>query len=275
VRCGASRCSRTRGGDTAHRTFFAYVPEIDGGVFASSNAATFPTGLGTQVALLFFEEAMEPEEEVAEDAPGEEAATMSLERMQAIAGSWIIEAPGLPVELVLDEGRLYAEPSGQPRAELTPTSDSTVVHEGVGVAIVFHVENDGSVHTATFTQGRSSPMRRVEARTMTAEEVRAFAGCYFSRELEVWVEIRVEEGSDAGTASDAGKAASGGASQAAAHLVLERLRSDPIPLARVEGERFGGAFPFAEIEFVRAGNGTATGLLAGNGRTKGVLFERR
>lgn len=278
------------GGDTAHRTFFAYFPEIDGGVFASSNAATFPTGLGTQVAQLFFEDAMEPDDEAVADEeeadPAEdpdpdapdateagEGATMPVERMEAIAGSWIIEAPGLSVELVLEEGRLYADPTGQPRAELTPTSDSTVVHEGVGVSIVFYVEEDGSVDSATFTQGRSSPMRRVEARAMTAEELSAYEGRYFSKELEAWVEVRVEEGDDPGEASDAGEAASVGESDSAAHLVLDRLRGDPIALSHVEGERFGGAFPFAEIEFVRASNGSVTGLLAGNGRTKEVLFE--
>ena len=55
------------GGDVAHRTYFAYFPTIDAGVFMSSNNATFPTGLGSQVARLFFEDRMEPVEEAGDE----------------------------------------------------------------------------------------------------------------------------------------------------------------------------------------------------------------
>lgn len=250
------------GGDVAHRTFFSYFPGIDGGVFISSNASNFTQSVAREVTDLFFEEYMEPEQED-EEVPAVEEGSMPVERMEAIEGDWIIEGSGLRVEFLVEEGALYAEPQGQPRFTLHATSDSSVAITQPPVSIVFHFEEDGSVNTATFTQGRSAPMRRVEAAALTAEDLAAFAGRYYSRELEVWVEVRLAEPDEDDD------------EEAEPRLELHRFRGDPIPLTHREGTDFGGAFPFANVEFVRTGTAPVTGLLAGNGRTKGVLFERR
>ncbi len=95
---------------------------------------------------------------------------------------------------------------------------------------------------------------------LTAEGMEAFEGRYYSRELELWLEVRLEENAD---------------DDEEPKLMIERLRATPVTLTHREGTVFGGGFPFAEIDFQRASNGSITGLLAGNGRTKGVLFERR
>ena len=256
------------GGDVAHRTFFSYFPEIDGGVFISSNASNFTGSIAGAVTNLFFEEYMEAEEE--DDAASEEGAgeaLMPVERLEAIAGDWIIEVANLPTEFLVEDGRLFAVPQGQRRVSLHATSDSSMASTQPAVTIVFHFEDDGSVNTATFTQGQSVPMRRIEESALTAEDMEAFEGRYYSRELEVWLEVRREEPGEDPTAEES--------DDAEPRLVLHRLRGDPIPLAHGEDLAFTGAFPFAQVEFERAGNGEVTGLRAGSGRTKGVLFERR
>ena len=58
-------------------------------------------------------------------------------------------------------------------------------------------------------------------------------------------------------------------------LVIHRRRGEPVSLSHRTELTFAGAFPFAEIEFLRSSNGEITGLLAGNGRTKGVRFTRQ
>jgi hypothetical protein len=173
--------------------------------------------------------------------------------MEAIEGPWILEGSGLVLTLTVENGALIGEPRGQGPQELTPTSDSTVVIAPLSVSIVFHFEADGSVERATFTQGITTPMVRYEEELLDAEALAELAGHYYGEELELWMELRVEDG----------------------ELVLHRLRAEPITLRHRSGVTFSGGFPFAEIEFVRAANGSVTGLLAGNGRTKGVLFERR
>ena len=86
-----------------------------------------------------------------------------------------------------------------------------------------------------------------------------FLGRYFSRELDLWAEVGLEENED----------------EDRDLFVFQHLRMEPIDLTHRTGTVFSGAFPFAEVDFQQAANGDVTGLITGNGRTKGVLFERR
>jgi CubicO group peptidase (beta-lactamase class C family) len=238
------------GGDVAHRTYFSYFPELDAGIFMSSNNATFTFSAVSHIEEMFFGDRLDPVE--TEEAEAAEEGMMPAERMEAISGDWILSGPQLPVELVFEDGSLFAEPTGQSRRELTVTSDSTVALPALNVSIVFHFEGE-SVDSATFTQGESTPMLRYEAEDLTEEALARLVGRYYSRELEVWLDIRLEDGG----------------------LVIHRRRGEPIELSNRSGLTFGGGFPFGEIEFQQAANGDITGLLAGNGRTKGVLFTRQ
>ncbi|MDA0329593.1 MAG: serine hydrolase [Gemmatimonadetes bacterium] len=249
------------GGDVAHRTYFAYFPSIDAGVFMSSNNASFPTGLGGQVARLFFDDRMEPVEAGDEAEAGEATADnlMPMARMEAIVGDWFIEVANLPSVFSIEDGQLVAVPEGQNKVILTATSDSTVEHTALQVTINFRFEDDGTVNNATFTQGQALPMRRVVEEDLTLEDLERFVGRYYSDELTTWLDIGVdidEEGDEP-------------------KLSLDNIRVEPVSLTHRAGTVFSGPFPYVEVEFQRAGNGTVTGLVTGNGRVTGVLFERR
>lgn len=239
------------GGDVAHRTYFGYLPELDGGVFVSSNNGSFSTAVGPRIIRAFFEDRLEAEEE--EEEAGE--ASMPRERMEAIPGRWVIEGQGgsLPVEVTLEDGTLYAHPLNQPRFPLTITSDSTATYEGVDATVVFHFEADGTVNRATHIQGGETPMRRVAEEELTPEAMQAFEGRYFSQELEFLVHVSFDE--------------EGG-------LTLELPAGNRISLEHTTGAEFSGSFPYGNVVFQRAGNGSVAGFTAGNGRTKGVLFRR-
>jgi CubicO group peptidase (beta-lactamase class C family) len=241
------------GGDVAHRTYFGYLPELEGGVFVSSNNGSFSTAVGPRIIRAFFGDRMEPEEE-AEEGEAEEG-SMPRERMEAIPGRWVIEGDGasLPVEVTLEDGTLYAHPLNQRRFALTIISDSTASYEGVDATVVFHFEADGTVNRATHVQGGETPMRRVAEEEMTPETLGAFEGRFFSEELELLVQVALD--------------GEGG-------LILELPSGSRVALKHTTGTEFSGPFPYATVTFQRAGNGSITGFTAGNGRTKGVLFRR-
>ena len=95
--------------------------------------------------------------------------------------------------------------------------------------------------------------RRIEKVELPPEDLVEYAGRYFSRELEVFYELRVEDGK----------------------LTVHHIRTAPLELNHQEGDNFSGPSLFTTVAFQRAGNGTITGFTVSNGRTKGVLFERQ
>jgi CubicO group peptidase (beta-lactamase class C family) len=243
------------GGDVAHRTYFGYFPELESGVILMSNNASFDLSMGTDVAEAFFGDKFEEEASEEEEGPPPEAGFegMPEDRMEAIAGDWIIEGPNLSITLTVEDGQLFADSPGQARVQLQATSDSTLTVQGVDASITVHWEEDGSANRATLHQNGDAPMRRVEAEELTEEDLADYVGRYFSEELETFYEITVEEGK----------------------LMANNFRMMPFELNHSEGDNFSSsAFFFAQVAFQRAGNGTVTGFTAANGRTRGVLFRR-
>jgi hypothetical protein len=243
------------GGDVAHRTYFGYYPEIQSGVILMSNNASFDLSMANEIALAFFGEEFEPEEEAAAETVSEGVEGPSPEVLEGLTGSWVIELPGenLGIVLTLEEGKLYAQATGQGKLLLVATSDSTFTIQGVEASVTVHYEGDGTANRATLHQDGDAPMRRVEPVELTPEDLAAYTGRYFSEELEAFYQISVEEGK----------------------LVAENFRMASFSLTHREGDTFTGEqFFFGEVEFVRAGNGTVTGFLASNGRTRDVWFRK-
>ncbi len=244
------------GGDVAHRAYMGIFPELESGVIVMSNHASFDLGLGGRIARVFFRGDLENEEEdEAEESVGEGG--MSEERMAAVAGDWVIDVQGmsLDAEISTEDGRLFVEPAGQSRAEARATSDSTATITTVQAEFTFHFEADGSTNRATLLQaGTEMAMRRADPTQATAEQLEAYAGRYFSEEIETFYELELVDGG----------------------LVLRHLDMEPLPLRPRSGDEFSTTSIFlTTIAFQRAGNGRITGFTASNGRTKGVWFRKR
>lgn len=238
---------RHTGGDVAHRTYFGWYPELESGVFVSSNNATFSTGVGRPLAEAFFGDEMEPEEEEEEVVEAE----MSEERKEAIVGLWRMEE-GLDLDITLEDGELQGAPEGRPSRILVPTSDSTLAVTGVEASIAFHFEDDGSTNTAVLHQNGANPLTRVEAsHELTPEALMEYEGRYWSDEVEVAFELVVEDG----------------------ELVARNIRLEVITLEAEDTDAFEVA-GVGTFEFERAGNGEITGFMVDNGRTRDVWFER-
>jgi CubicO group peptidase (beta-lactamase class C family) len=241
------------GGDTAHRTYFGYYPDLESGVIVMSNNGSFSLGVASQIALAFFEDEFDPEETEAEVAAEH---GMSEERLHAIAGEWRIETPTATLNIIytVEDGELFAQATGQPQIKLTPTTDSTVTFVGVEASVTFHFEDDGTVRRATHHQGPSMPMTRIEKVELTTEDLEEFVGTYYSEEVETLFEIKLVEDT----------------------LKAYNIRMDPLALTHTDGDEFSApVFFFASIEFQRSANDRITGFMASNGRTKNVWFRRQ
>ena len=238
------------GGDVAHRAYFGYYPEIDGGVVAMSNNGFFNPGMGTRIADAFFEDSFESDSEGEDDAGS--GVEVPLERLEAYAGDWVLDV-GPKIVVTVEDGSLRAQVEGQSAFTMTATSDTTFSVPEASLTVTFHVEADGSTSQATLFQGGEIGMRRAEAGEMDAETLADYAGRYFSPELEVYYELTVEDGV----------------------LRVDHTGMQSVELSHTSGDDFSGsAFFMASVSFRRAGNGDVTGFEVSNGRTKGVWFRK-
>jgi hypothetical protein len=97
-------------------------------------------------------------------------------------------------------------------------------------------------------------MVRVEKAELTADDLAAFAGRYYSEELETRFELKVED----------------------SKLMAHNIRMAPLTFAHRDGDEFTGSVSFfGTVAFERSGSGQITGFMASNGRTKNVWFRRQ
>ncbi len=97
------------------------------------------------------------------------------------------------------------------------------------------------------------PGVRADAQPLTTKQLEELSGRYYCVELETAYEIRLEEG----------------------ELKAYGFRVGPITLKRLQGDDFtSSAFFFANMSFKRAEDGSVSGFMASNGRTRDVWFNR-
>lgn len=254
------------GADSAHRSQLVYYPEIDAGVIVQSNNATFVADVAFDIAERFFGDEMEPEgAEGAEGAEGEEvasadgeafdAASFEPESFDRFAGRYELEeVPGFILTFTREGEDLFVQATGQPKLAIEPVSAARFRIQRVNAEVAFVVAEDGGVPSLMLHQNGEHPANRLAAElwSPSAEELAEYAGRYFSEELEAFYTVSVEDGK----------------------LIIDRRRFEPGELTPGEKDRFTGPMPVAQVAFERDDAGRVTRLLVGNGRARGIRFER-
>lgn len=243
------------GGETAHRTWFGYFPDIESGMFISSANPAYSNGMWSDIAEAWFEEYLEVEEtEEEETAPDSASAMPTAEQLDAISGLYQFTGALLQIEYTVEDGKLYAQATNQPRFEVRPTSDSTFVFVGVpNASVTFHYEEDGSVKRGTHHQGPDSPLERIEV-SEEGPDLTEYQGRFWSAELETLYTLKLNEEGE---------------------LQAHHRWIDAFGLTHVTEEQFsGGQWFLGQIEFQRAPDGNVSGFTGGNGRTRGVWFQK-
>jgi CubicO group peptidase (beta-lactamase class C family) len=242
------------GADVAHRSMLMYFPEIDAAVVTQSNNANFRGDIPQKIADVFFKEHMEAEKPDAEKEP-QTAGSFEYdpEDFEPLTGRYELKIqPGFILTFSRDGDRLYTQATGQPEIDIRATSDSTFTLIGVNADITFHMNEDGSADSLTLHQNGNHVATRIEWEPSMTEK-KEYTGRYFSEELQTFYTVAMEDSS----------------------LVLQHYRMDDMAMTPGDQDSFSAGFPIAEMKFIRNDRGEVTGFKASNGRTRGVLFEKR
>ena len=240
------------GADAGYQAFLAYYPEIDAGVVTLGNVASFDAGVADAVAEAFFGEHMD----APATAPAEPTVTVPASRLDTYAGEYRIEG-GPAVAIVRSAGGLTVEVEGWPPAPLAALADTLfrVAVPGVDVRVGFLAGPDGAVERGVLLEGEArTPFRRSGPEwSPSSDELVAFAGRYYSPELETAYEARVDGD----------------------RLVLVHRRHGEIGLTPTEEDAFRGDLWFlGAVAFDRDESGAVVGLRASSARVRDLRFDR-
>lgn len=256
---GGLRRVSHNGADVAHRSNFAYFPEINGGITVQSNHGEFNSGIAFQLAEAFFANEMESDDESdVSDEDGFDPDSYDPEDFDELVGRYALDAaPTFILTFTREDETFFTQATGQQRLEIVPTSDSTFALTAVEASITFHRNDDGRVDRLTLHQNGNQPATRLaddeEAETWSpsSADLAAFEGRYFSEEIETFFSLAVEGES----------------------LVLSQRRLDDAELAPGDEDEFsGGGF---QLAFERDRNGQVIAFYLSNTRTRDVRFERQ
>jgi len=175
------------GADAAHRSHFAYYPDLDAGLMVLSNNGGFPGTIPARVAEVFFGEHMEPREAGAEeeelfppDVAPFDPASFDPASFDVFVGRYELEIqPGFILTFRREGDRLLTQATGQPTFEITPTSDSTFALSVVEASITFHRDEDGVVTGLTLHQNGHHAARRLPDEGPSLD-LAPFVGRYYS-----------------------------------------------------------------------------------------------
>lgn len=248
------------GADMAHRTMLMVFPEIEAGIVVMSNHAGFDsTSIADSLAATFFSDSMtfveKPKPVVAEAV---EAGTFDVQdfdpkSFDAFVGRYELDAaPGFILTFSREGDTLHTQATGQPRLTIIPVGPRSFTIDGVDAKVVFDIDENGNASCLTLHQGGEHKAHRVEeeAWAPTPEDLAAYAGRYYSEELETFYELAVE-GED---------------------LVLKHRRLNDAMLVPAEQHQFTAPSSISKLDFETDDEGAVTGFRASNGRARDILF---
>ena len=166
---------------------------------------------------------------------------------------WWAAMPDFILTFTREGESLYTQATGQPRLEISPSSNSTFTITQFNASIEFHRNADDRVDSLTLDQGGEQHATRldIEAWEPTTAELAGFTGRYYSDEIETFYNLTLEQD----------------------QLTLHQRRMDDAELSPGEADTFsGGGFTFS---FERDRNEQVIGFYLSNVRTRGVRFARQ
>ena len=247
------------GADISHRSMLAVYPDLDAGVTVQSNDGGFDASIAFRIAAAFLPELRPAAPTAAAAAPSAfDASAWDVKKFDAFVGRYALDAaPQFVLTFTRSGDTLRTQATGQGAIRIFPTSDSTFDLRVVPATITFHRDAQGKVTGLTLHQNGNQKATRLAGDgekpwVPTPDELAAYAGRYFSEELETFYELVVKDGK----------------------LTVLNRRTDPAVITPSARDSFG-AGDGTTVVFTRDGGGAVTGFTAGNGRTRDVRFVKQ
>jgi len=268
------------GADVSHRSMIVYYPEIDAGLTAQSNAASFGSqGTAFELGEAFFGSAMDPEEEAVAGTDADfDLESWSVEDFAPFEGTYTLDpAPQVQARFWHDGDTLRTQLTRQQPVTLRVVSPSSFEIVEVDARVEFEVEGEGDATGFTLFQGgqeiHATRMADEEVADApeewepTPEELEEFTGRYFSEEIETFYTIRLE------MPDEGGEEMEGDESDAEPQLIINQLHAGDMPMRPSERDVLiaGGGMTF---EFQRDRAGRITGFYADVTRSRDIRFDR-
>lgn len=242
------------GGDAGYRSHVLWFPSEKFGVAVLSNLAGFNPGrLAQQVASLYLADKLAPEK-----AKNETAEAAAVKPDPAVydryTGKYLLQ-DGTVVDITKENGRLFAQPAGGPKLDMTPESESKFILKAFGIELTFDAIEQGKAGKFTVLTGdQTIPGKRLEMEALKPAELAEYAGDYYSDELGTTYTIAVESG----------------------QLVAQHRRHDDIKLTATQRDNFLGAqWFFQSVKFTRDRDNRVVGFRLSGSRVKNVRFDKQ
>ncbi|GAB3911709.1 hypothetical protein GCM10028803_53790 [Larkinella knui] len=243
------------GSDAGYRSFLCYFPKEDYGFIVLSNQAEFdPAKKAFDLANIYLAPYLK-EEKMAK-APTTPASGYQIDPalFDAYAGDYeMTEMPGFILSFKRDGNRYFTQATGQPQAELFPSSDTTFFLKIVDAKVTFHRPKTGKVNRMTLFQNGSHPANRVKPYEASAELRKQLVGKYYSPELETIYAINQKDDT----------------------LKLVHVHHGEVPISVVSKDRLQVPWWYVQtIDVVRNPAEQVIGIRMSNGRVRNLWLSR-
>jgi CubicO group peptidase (beta-lactamase class C family) len=242
------------GADAGFRSMVLHLPAQGLGVVVLSNDGSFNPGrLAAEVADVYLGEAGSgapaPVGSPAPPAPTRAPVVLPTRLLEAYAGAWEVEGMGI-MRLRREGGSLVVD-LGDRRLPMIAESDSVF---RVDNAVVRFVRDSDAIRRVVVRLGDTEvPGHRLAPPSLGPAELAAYAGVYYSPELETLYRMVVVDGA----------------------LVARHVRHGDIRLAPMDPDRFAGAqWFFHRVAFERDDAGAIKGFRVTGNRVRDLWFRR-
>ena len=240
------------GGDAGFRSHLLLFPDQKFAVAVLSNYGNINTGqLARQTSEVYLGDLMEEEDKAAE----RKVADIPSSVLEVYEGKFELE-DGSMLVLTKEGDRLIAEHLvASEKVQLFPEAMAKFFIKEADIQVHFHPEKDGYVGRLTiFNEGTTIKGKRIKIKELTPEQIRGYAGDYYSEELGTTYKIILQENK----------------------LLARHRRHGDIPLVLNKEDLFTGRkWFFQKIRFVRNEKQEISGFLLTGGRVRNLRFVKQ
>jgi hypothetical protein len=235
------------GGDAGFRSELLRFPDQHFSVIALCNAAdASPGSLARRVAEIFLASKMEAL------PPLPKEIKIDPQKLDAYIGIYEL-AGGLRVSFWREGHQFIGQAVGQPSASLSPLSETGFLVKAFDAQVTFDKpDTSGKAQGFTLHQnGRDTPAKRVEPVQLKAEQLQAYAGTFYSDELNTLYTITARDGK----------------------LFLSHPRGE-VEITPSAVDAFRAPFPIGTVNYQCVEPRRCNKLTAGSGRVQNLPFDR-